>query len=96
MMSVLKNMFVIIGLLLVAGLGYYLYQGNESLVGGHETGGLQVEAESEDFIRRLEMLKRISIDKELFTDPRFTTLRSFATPPPILPTGRSNPFQSVE
>lgn len=96
MVSVLKNIFVIVGLLLVAGLGFYLYTEGELLDGGAQTGDMQVEAQSEEFIRRLETLKRISVDSELFTDPRFTSLRSFATPVPVLPIGRSNPFESAE
>lgn len=96
MMSVLKNIFVIVGLLLVAGLGYYLYQDGSLLEGANQNGDLQVEAQSEEFIRRLETLKRISINDELFSDPRFTSLRSFATPVPVLPIGRSNPFERSE
>lgn len=96
MMSLLKNLFVILGLLLIAGFGYYLYTTNGSLGLSSSDTDLNVEAESADLIRKVESIKRISIDRSLFTDPRFTSLRSFATPVPVYPVGRANPFRPQE
>lgn len=96
MMSLLKNLFVILGLLLIAGFGYYLYTTSGSMgLQGSETD-LNVEAESADLIRKVESIKRISIDRSLFTDPRFSNLRSFATPVSAYPVGRVNPFRPQE
>jgi hypothetical protein len=96
MMSLLKNLFVIIGLLLVAGLGYYIYSSQGSLSPVSNEQDLNLEAESADLIRKIDSIKRISIDRSLFSDPRFTNLRSFATPVPVYPVGRSNPFRPAE
>ena len=92
MMSLLKNLFVIIGLLLIAGLGYYVYTSQGSLSPVTTNQDLNLEAESAERIRKIDSIKRISIDRSLFSDPRFTNLRSFATPVPVYPIGRSNPF----
>jgi len=92
MMSALKNIFVIVGLVLVAGLGYYVYSTNGSLGLQSSDANLNIEAESADLIRKIDSIKRISIDRSLFSDPRFTNLRSFATPVPVYPVGRDNPF----
>lgn len=96
MMSLLKNLFVILGLLMVAGFGYYLYTTNGSFTLEGSQADLNVEAESAELIRKVESIKRISIDRSLFTDPRFTSLQSFATPVPVYPVGRPNPFRPQE
>lgn len=95
-MSLFKNLFVILGLLLVAAFGYYLYTTSGSMgLNGSDTD-LNVEAESADLIRKADSIKRISIDRSLFTDPRFASLRSYATPVAPYPVGRSNPFRPQE
>ena len=52
-MSIVKNLFVVLGLVLIAGLGYYLYTTNESFsLKGSETD-INLEAESTDLIRKI-------------------------------------------
>lgn len=92
-MTALKNLFVIIGLLLVAGLGYYLYTTNGSLSLQTSDENFNLEAESAELIRKIDSIKNIQIDRDLFSDPRFTNLQSFETPVPTYPVGRNNPFQ---
>ena len=94
MFSIIKNIIVIVGLLLVAGLGYYLFINKDSLGLEATPVDMKAEAQSEDFLRQIDTLKKININTELFSDPRFTRLQSFATPVPVLPIGRSNPFSS--
>lgn len=95
MMSLLKNLFVIIGLLLVAGLGFYLYSTGEI---GPQANDIDftLEAESAELVRRLNEVSRITIDSSVFSDPRFISLRSFASPVEQYPVGRSNPFLPSE
>ena len=95
-MSLLKNLFVILGLVLLVGLGYYLYTTNGSASLDSSNANMSLEAESADLIRKVETIKRITIDRDLFSDPRFATLQSFATPVPIYPVGRTNPFRPQE
>ena len=91
-MKTIKNLFVLLGLMLIAGFGYYLYSTNGSLgLAGNNTD-FNLEAESSELIRRIDSIKRIQIDQDIFSDPRFTTLQSFATPLPVYSVGRNNPF----
>lgn len=96
MMSALKNIFVILGLLLIAGLGYYLYSTGGTFGLNTSERDLSVEAESAELIRKIDTIKRISIDESIFSDPRFTNLRSFASPVPVHSIGRDNPFAPQE
>lgn len=95
-MNILKNLVVLIGLVLVAGLGYYLYTTKGSFGLDASTDNLQVEAESAELLRKIDSIKRINIERGVFSDPRFTNLRSFATPVPVYPVGRDNPFKATE
>jgi hypothetical protein len=92
MMSLLKNLIVILGLVLIAGLGYYLYSTNGTLALQQNEQDINLQLESAELIRKIDSIKQTSIDRNLFSDPRFTSLRSFATPIPSYPAGRENPF----
>lgn len=98
MTSVLKNIIVLLGLVLIAGLGYYLYTQNISLntSGDNIAVTNQSAAETEVFLRRLNDLKQIDLNTKLFTDSRFTSLTSYATDVPVLFVGRGNPFKKIE
>lgn len=96
MMNALKNIFILLGLLLTAGLGYYIYTTQGSLNLAEQDRDFSIEAESADLIGKIDSIKRITIDEQLFADPRFTNLRSFATPVPVSPIGRDNPFELPE
>lgn len=95
-MSLFKNLFVILGLVLIAGLGYYLYVTQDSATLSTEDRDLSIEAESADLLAKIDSIRRISIERDLFSDPRFTSLRSFATPVPVYQVGRDNPFQPTD
>lgn len=99
MFSLLKQIFVILALLSTVGLGYYLYTQNfgalEDTTNAGGSAGVAVEAAS--FLRRLNELKAIQIDKDVFSDPRFSYLidvDSTVQPEPV--GGRSNPFKDVQ
>lgn len=92
MSSTLQNIVVILGLLLVAGLGYYLYtQYGSSNLNNSEVQA-QVSVQSSVFLARLQELQQIKLDDSVFTNPQFQVLKNNSQP--IVPryVGRSNPF----
>ena len=97
MTSILKNIIVVVGLVLIAGLGYYLYTQNIGLNtnSGNTEVSNQSVAETEAFLRRLNDLKKIQLDQSLFSDARFIGLTSYETEVQPLPTGRNNPFKKI-
>ena len=98
MKKIIQNGIILIGFMLLAAAGYYLYlqQGDMLLELADDDLTAQLERESQTFITKQRELEAIELEMELFNDPRFSELRSFATPVPILPTGRSNPFSEVD
>ena len=98
MSSSIQNLLVIFGLVVIAGLGYYLYSQNQSssLSLNNNLVTNQASVESADFLRRLNALSRIQLDDSLFSDSRFRALENNT---PILidePVGRPNPFLEVD
>jgi hypothetical protein len=93
MSSLLQNIIVIGGIVLLAGFGYYLYTQNAALdVSTDSTVSSQVAAETADFLRRLNELKAIELKGEIFSDPRFLSLRDYSSPISPEAVGDSNPF----
>ena len=86
------------GLVLIAGLGYYLFVANNSstIDGGNAAVERQAEAETQEFLRRLNELKTISLSEDLFNDERFRTLRDNSLPTQPVEVGRPNPFSAAE
>lgn len=99
MFSLLKQIFIILALLATAGLGYYLYtQNSGALVDSTNAGGSAgIAVEAASFLSRLNELKAIQIDKDVFSDPRFSYLTDIdATVQPEPVGGRSNPFKDAQ
>lgn len=99
MTSTLKNLLTILALATVTFIGYYLYTQQSSSVlssGTDETQLQDMLARTQVFIRHSEELNRIgSINTGLFTDPRFSTLRSFSRPIQESLVGRNDPFAEI-
>lgn len=93
MSSLLQNIIVIGGIVVLLGLGYYLYTQNAALdVSNDSAVSTQVAAETADFLRRLNELKAIQLNGTLFSDPRFISLVNFTAPVLVEPVGQDNPF----
>lgn len=95
MSSLLKNLLFVLGFILVAGAGYYMY--STQSIGELDIRGVaaldaSVVQNTEVFIERRETLNSLNLGTDLFDDPRFTNLRTFTTPVPQQPVGRVNPF----
>jgi hypothetical protein len=94
MPKLLKNVVALGGLALIAFVGYYLIGMNrDATVAGNNTLVVsQAEAETKDFLARLDDLNTIQLSTDIFSDPRFTSLQDFTGPVERVPYGRSNPF----
>lgn len=98
MSSNLQNLLVLLGLVCIAGLGYYLYTQKQAstldIEGG--TSVSQANVESAAFLQKLNELKEIELNGQLFSDPRFQSLVNNRQPVIEEPVGRANPFISVD
>jgi hypothetical protein len=91
MSSFIQNTIILGGVLVLIGLGYYLY--TEEPAGSSQVSQ-QVAAESAAFLSRLNQLKAIELDVSLFPDPRFRSLVNYTAPVVSEPVGNPNPFHS--
>ncbi len=88
-----KNIITLLGIVLIAALGYYLYTQNSSLdTSGQSEVVRQASMEAAVFRDRLNDIKSIQIDSAVFMDPKFQSLQDFSPAPVSLPVGTQNPF----
>lgn len=94
MSSFLQNALIFLGLILLIGLGYFMYTQNTNLDVDSQNAAIsmQVELETADFLRRLNELKAIQLSGEIFEDPRFASLIQTSQPLLPQPLGKHNPF----
>ena len=89
-----KNIFILFGILLVGGLGWYMFDQNRQMelrmTGG---AGVNVQAETQRFIQQQRQLQQISVTTALSSDSDFQNLFSISSRVPSFPTGRANPFE---
>ena len=93
----LKNALVILGLVAVLGLGIYLYlnQTDSELVTVNEGVRNQALIESQAFLRRLQELREVKLNDEIFFDERFRSLVDFRREPVPVEIGRDNPYAPI-
>ena len=85
---------MIVGLLALAGLGYYFFiMEKEATLDTGASGVGQGELETQEFLRRLDDLQKITLPGDIFDDARFTTLKDFGSLLEVAPYGRETPFQ---
>lgn len=92
----MKNIIIIVGLLVVAAAGIYLFTQRDAanLVFSDSAQVPEVVlASTEVFIERRMVLESLSVDSTIVKDPRFTSLRSHTEPIRVRPMGRDNPFE---
>jgi hypothetical protein len=90
----IQNLIVILGIVVIASLGYYLYTQNSAAQLNNGMVDNQVALETSLFIDRLARLGAITLDTSLFSDARFKNLADFSEPVVAQPIGRDNPFSS--
>lgn len=93
------NLAVILGIITIAFAGYYLYLSKEAvnIDGG---GVLQTKEdmlrETQKFAQYSQTLNQIKLDKAIFEDDRFNSLRIFTTEIRESNVGRSDPFADFD
>lgn len=93
MSSLIRNAIMIIGLLALAALGYYFFvMEKDATLNTSAPGAGQGELETQEFLRRLDDLEKITLPTDMFGDPRFTTLKDFGSLLQTVPYGRETPF----
>lgn len=92
MSAKIQNLIVILGVVLIAFVGYYLYTQNTNSTLMNGAVDNQVAVETSLFLERLTVLQGIALDGSLFSDPRFQNLVDFSEPISPQPIGRDNPF----
>ena len=97
MTPLIKNILIFGGLIALAAMGYYLFIVNDSSViqVNNEQVSMQAEAETQDFLRRLNELKTVELSDALFTETSFIRLVDYSTPIQTQEVGRENPFSPV-
>lgn len=94
MSSLIQNIIILGGIIVILGLGYYLYTQNSELDGGGNANiDAQIATDNADFLRRLQELRAIDLSGDIFNDPRFLSLVNFSAPVITEPVGRVNPFE---
>lgn len=94
MSTTAKNIFIALAVLTAVFAGFYMYlqyKSGDSSMGQNELIEAMV-ARTQVFIERRTILDSIDLQTEIFTDPVFTSYRSFSEP--VIPEsfGRENPF----
>lgn len=97
MIKITKNKVLIVGLVLVAIVGYYIFQSNSAPaqpLTTTETAATSVVGQ--ELILELNRLRALqNIGQDLFKDPAFVSLQDFTQVVVPQPLGRPNPFAPV-
>jgi len=98
MSTIIQNAIVVIGLFVLAGLGYYLYVENSraDLDTSSSITANQASIESANFLRLLAELREIELNVSIFSDSRFQSLRDNTPDVVEVPVGRENPYEETE
>lgn len=97
-MNLLKNILVGIICIVIFLFGYYfLTQSNSDFtLDSLSTNPDQLVARTSVFIERRNKLEALDLKTDLFTDVRFTSLRSYSTAIPEQAVGRTNIFAAPQ
>lgn len=91
----LTNIIVLVGIIITAVAGYFLFTQDAmqfSTTSNSDQQLQQLLLSSQLFVERSRTLSTIAIDTTLFEDPVFNSLKSYSPPPNEFPVGRTNPF----
>jgi hypothetical protein len=95
----LTNIIVLLGIIITAVAGYFLFSQNSSPFLSTDSSDLQLQqllSSSQLFIERSRTLSAIEMDTSIFSNPIFNSLKSYSPPPAEFQTGRENPFAPVD
>lgn len=92
MSSKLQNIFALLGIVVLAVLGYYLFIQDAELSLQNTSVNNQVAVETSEFLGKLSEIKAITLEGAIFKDSRFNTLLDSSQTVVPVPVGRTNPF----
>jgi hypothetical protein len=96
MSSTLQNLIAVLGILIIGGIGYYLYIQNANIaLDTVSATSNEASREAAEFLSGLNELRAMNLDDSLFNDSRFRSLSIFELPVTPVPVGRENPFSEV-
>lgn len=97
-MTFLKNLLVGIICIVIFVFGYYFLTQSDAdfSLDSLTTNSDQLVARTSVFIERRSKLESLDLQTELFTDVRFTSLRSYSTAIPEQAIGRDNIFAAPQ
>lgn len=93
MLSIIKNIIILLVLLATLALGYFIFMSNNGAVNNNDQVVNSIAIESQQFVTLLNELKEVEIDSSIFSDPRFSSLRNHSLPIEPEAVGRDNPFE---
>jgi hypothetical protein len=97
MSNLLKNLLIALVLAVVLFLGYNLFLAEDDETSlSSATGESQAARETQAFLVRLQSLRAVDINTNVFTDSTFRSLTDFRQEIVDEPTGRANPFAPVQ
>lgn len=99
MSSLLKNLFVALGITLILGVLYYATIGSsdeEVIEDGIGMSNSEVSLRTQKILADTKQIDEYTMDVSIFEDERFRTLIDYHVSIPDVVTGRINPFAPVE
>ena len=91
MSQTLQNLLILLAILVVGGLGWYMYsqQNQQGLV---LNGASSIQADIQLYRQQQNTLRQLQMDTSLLSEANFRSLQSVSEPIPQFRQGRSNPF----
>lgn len=92
----IKNLITILGLVLLLFFGYYIFVlDSGGLELNNQLVASQADAETREFLVKLNELKTIDLQTEILNDDRFRNLVDYSSTVRPSVVGRNNPFAPV-
>lgn len=91
--KIIENIIIVLGIILVAGVGWYMFTENQRMALDVESANI-IQAEIQGFIQTQNTLRTINIDTTILSTERFINLQTITEAIDPQPRGRSNPFVS--
>lgn len=102
MSPLLKNLTIVLGITLIAGGAFFLYQQQTSSDIGSESDEVvgvadqEIMQKTDEILADTRKIETLNLDATIFDDRRFKNLKDTRTDVVDVATGRSNPFAPVD
>ncbi len=92
MTSTIQNILIILGIIVIAIIGIYLFVNNGDVSLNNNQVQNQISVQTSEFVQKLNDLQTMELSGAIFNDPRFTSLIDYTVEPVPVPRGKDNPF----